>query len=262
MESGRRLSLVASTFASSLRRIGVLAASPSIAKPLFQPARKIETHERRTGVQGASLPPVVAGVIALWEGAKLTYRGRAESVRGQLEAFACAHDTLDSRRVTTVTWEAHPNPQAREAELHAEYVAGSRTLVGTYGLIHGNLVRTSALSNRPGSCVIARAPFVIVLDVCAELARRAPHFLLLCAGFQVDDLEKDSRRRAPLPRDPKLEIVHPDVEPLSDLRVAVVVDYLGNGLYVQLPIVTRHADSRSQATYLAAQKRKPPVQEH
>lgn len=98
----------------------------------------------------ALLAPVVAGVIALWEGAKLTYLGRAESVRGQLEAFACAHDTLDSRRVTTVTWEAHPNPQVREAELHAEYVAGSRSLVGTYGLIHGNLVRTFRLIEQAG----------------------------------------------------------------------------------------------------------------
>jgi hypothetical protein len=71
----------------------------------------------------ALLAPVVAGVIALWEGAKLAYLGRAESVRAQLEAFACEQqDRLD--RVTTVTWEAHPNPQVREAELHAEYVAG------------------------------------------------------------------------------------------------------------------------------------------
>jgi hypothetical protein len=98
----------------------------------------------------ALLAPVVAGVIALWEGAKLTYLGRAESVRGQLEALACEHDTLDSRRVTSVTWEAHPNPQVREAELYAEYVAGSRSLVDTYGSLHGNLVRTFRLIAQAG----------------------------------------------------------------------------------------------------------------
>jgi hypothetical protein len=75
----------------------------------------------------ALLAPLVAGVIALWEGAKLTYLGRAESVRGQLEAFAGGRD-FDSSGVTAVTWEAHPNPKVREAELHAEYVAGSRSL--------------------------------------------------------------------------------------------------------------------------------------
>ena len=55
----------------------------------------------------------------------------------------------------------------------------------------------------------------------------ARHFLLLCASFQVDDLEKDGHRGTPFPRDPKVEIVHADVEPFSDLRVAVVVDYVG-----------------------------------
>ena len=92
----------------------------------------------------ALFAPVVAGVIALWEGAKLTYLGRAESVRGQLEAIACEHDALDLRRVTTVTWEAHPNPQVREAKLHAEYVAGSRTLV----IAQAGKLRDSARSIR------------------------------------------------------------------------------------------------------------------
>ena len=57
-----------------------------------------------------------------------------------------------------------------------------------------------------------------------------------------------------MPRDPKVEIVRPDLQPLSDLRIAVVVDYLGDGLYVQLPIVARHAEIRSQATYPAGNR--------
>lgn len=93
----------------------------------------------------ALIAPFIAGVIGLWEGAKLLYLGRAECIRTRLSEAACGHDSLDSTRITAVTWEAHPNPAAREAELYAEYVSGSRSLLKTYGHMHGGLVRTFRL---------------------------------------------------------------------------------------------------------------------
>jgi hypothetical protein len=53
-------------------------------------------------------------------------------------------------------WEDHPNPAAREAELHAEYVNGSRSLLRTYGRRHGSRVRGSRLIARSQQTV-ARA---------------------------------------------------------------------------------------------------------
>jgi hypothetical protein len=66
------------------------------------------------------LAPVLAGVIGLWEGARLLYLGRAQSIRAALEALATEPHTLLGRRVTAVTWECHADPAAREAELYAE----------------------------------------------------------------------------------------------------------------------------------------------
>ena len=92
--------------------------------------------------------PLVAGVIGLWEGAKLLYLGRAQSIRAQLEALASEPHTLHPRRVTAVTWECHSDPAAREAELYVEYLDGSRSLLHTYGRAHGTVVRASQLIDR------------------------------------------------------------------------------------------------------------------
>jgi len=92
--------------------------------------------------------PLAAGVIGLWEGAKLLYLGRAHSIRGQLEVLASEPHTLHPRRVTAVTWECHSEPAAREAELYAEYLDGSRSLLHSYGRTHGTAVRTSQLIDR------------------------------------------------------------------------------------------------------------------
>lgn len=74
------------------------------------------------------LAPFLAGVIGLWEGAKLLYLGRAQSIRDRLETFASEPRTLDPSRVSAVTWECHPDPAAREAELYAEYLDGRQTV--------------------------------------------------------------------------------------------------------------------------------------
>jgi hypothetical protein len=92
----------------------------------------------------ALLAPLVAGVIALWEGGKLLYLGSARSIRARLEALV-AEKTLDSSGVTAVTWEAHANPALRETELHSEYASGSKNLLDTYGQLQGSLARTFRL---------------------------------------------------------------------------------------------------------------------
>jgi hypothetical protein len=80
----------------------------------------------KTGLTSiVGLAPCVGGVIALWEGAALLYLGRARSIRARLRTLASRNATLDSSRVTAVTWETHPNPMAREAELHAKYMSQS-----------------------------------------------------------------------------------------------------------------------------------------
>ena len=62
----------------------------------------------------AGLAPLVAGVIGLWKRGRLFYLGRADSIRERLLALA-----PDLNEITTVTWEAHADPAAREAELLA-----------------------------------------------------------------------------------------------------------------------------------------------
>ncbi|HEU4350989.1 MAG TPA: hypothetical protein VFR66_03855 [Burkholderiales bacterium] len=64
--------------------------------------------------------------------------------------------------------EDHPNPAAREAELHAEYVNGSRSLLQTYGRRHGSRVHGSRLIERSLQTV-ARAQ---------KLVERARHVCL------------------------------------------------------------------------------------
>lgn len=100
------------------------------------------------------LAPLVPGVIALWQGASLLYLARAESLRAGLERLARGHPALDAG-VTAVTWEAHANAAAREAELLAEYERASPALVARYGL-HGSLVRTARLVER-AKAAVARA---------------------------------------------------------------------------------------------------------
>ena len=94
------------------------------------------------------LAPLLAGVIGLWEGSKLLYLGQAPSIRAGLEALASEPHSLHRRHVTAVTWECHSDPAAREAELYAEYLDGSRSLLDTYGRAHGTLVRASQLVER------------------------------------------------------------------------------------------------------------------
>lgn len=72
-----------------------------------------------------ALAPALPGVISLWQHARLLYLGRARSICGRVEALLRGAEGIDPAQVTDVMWENHPNPAAREAELHAEYVNGS-----------------------------------------------------------------------------------------------------------------------------------------
>jgi hypothetical protein len=91
-----------------------------------------------------ALAPQVAGVIGLWDGAELLRLARAQSIRAWLERAA----RVDAGRVSAVTWEPHAHAAARQVELRAEYEAGSRSLLKTYGRCHGNRVRTCKLIER------------------------------------------------------------------------------------------------------------------
>ena len=55
-------------------------------------------------------------------------------------------------------------------------------------------------------------------------------------AFQLEDPKKDVGRGAVLPRNPTVEIVDADVEVQSELRVAVVVDHVGDGSCVEIPV--------------------------
>jgi hypothetical protein len=102
-------------------------------------------RERGLWARVAALAPLVPGVIGLWQQAKLLYLGQAESIQSRLLGLTEGEMGVDPARVTAVTWEAHPDPAAREAELLAEYAAASRSLRQTYGRFHGNLVRSARL---------------------------------------------------------------------------------------------------------------------
>lgn len=69
----------------------------------------------------AVLAPLLGGVIGLWKCGRLLYLGRAESIRERLRAFGDGGGGVPAEEVTAVTWEAHPDPVAREAELLAAY---------------------------------------------------------------------------------------------------------------------------------------------
>jgi hypothetical protein len=70
----------------------------------------------------AALAPLAAGVIGLWKGGELLYLGRARSIRERLLAVA-AEARLPA---DALTWEAHADPAAREAELLAELASAAR----------------------------------------------------------------------------------------------------------------------------------------
>jgi hypothetical protein len=127
----------------------------------------VNSSAAKTALQAAvGLAPALAGVIGLWEGARMLYLGRARSIRARLQAIAAGDEPLDAGRVTAVTWECHANPKAREAELCVQYMSGSRSLSDTYGRLHGNLVRTSWLIERAVQTVAnARS-------ICEAIARR------------------------------------------------------------------------------------------
>jgi hypothetical protein len=115
-----------------------------------------------------ALAPYLAGVIGLWQDTKLVYLGRADSIRARLATLA---ETLGRSLVTSVTWETHANPAARETELLAEYAAGSASLVTSYGRMHGRRVRTRRLIERAMQAVEQAR------SVCAQarlLRRRMP----------------------------------------------------------------------------------------
>lgn len=104
------------------------------------PAGRNRLHEAL-----ASLAPLLPGVLALWQGAKLLYLGRAAELRARLLAILDGRDAVTAAGVTAWTWEATDAPEAREAELLAEYTHGARSLNTTYGELHGGVVRASRL---------------------------------------------------------------------------------------------------------------------
>jgi hypothetical protein len=86
----------------------------------------------------AAFAPLLPGVIGLWRRAELVWLGRTTSIRAHLGALVASG-------ITAVSWEAHPDPAAREAELLAEVRNGSCSLLATYGRLHGSWVRTRCL---------------------------------------------------------------------------------------------------------------------
>jgi hypothetical protein len=107
----------------------------------------------------AALAPLVPGVIGLWQGGKLLYLGCTDSIAGRLRALAGRF----GEAITAITWEAHPEPARREAELLSEYENASSRLADRYGRIHGSQIRTARLVEKARTTV-ARA---------ATLRRRA-----------------------------------------------------------------------------------------
>lgn len=71
-----------------------------------------------------ALAPALPGVIGAWQDAKLLYVARAQCMRSHIESVIgnCARWP---GRVTAITWESHPDPAAREAELYAEHLSAS-----------------------------------------------------------------------------------------------------------------------------------------
>jgi hypothetical protein len=70
-------------------------------------------------------------------------------------------------------------------------------------------------------------------------------------AFQVDDAKKDVGRGTASPPKPAFEIVDAHVERQSNLGVAVVVDHIADGSYVQFSVGRLHAKKNPQALCLA-----------
>jgi hypothetical protein len=121
----------------------------------------------------AGLAPLLPGVIALWQGAKLLYLGGAASLRSEVRRLA---DEWGTRDITAVTWEKHDDPAARKVELFAEYERGMSSLPRTYGRLHGNLVRTARLIEKATE-TIARSSSLLdcARMVCANLRPAAAY---------------------------------------------------------------------------------------
>lgn len=64
----------------------------------------------------AALAPLLPGVIAVWDGTKLLYLGRADSIRDRLRTLE-EENRFDPARVTAVSWETRP-----DCALHAARV--------------------------------------------------------------------------------------------------------------------------------------------
>ena len=63
-------------------------------------------------------------------------------------------------------------------------------------------------------------------------------------AFELDDPAKDVGRGAIFPRGPTVEIVDADVDDQSNVRLAVVVDHICDGVYEEIPI---HAKALASA---------------
>lgn len=105
----------------------------------------------------AVLAPLLGGVLGLWKYGRLLYLGRAQSIRARLHDLADGQGGVRPEDVTAITWETHADPAEREAELLAEYRKASPALVERYGLMQGNLARTSRLREiSAAACALAR----------------------------------------------------------------------------------------------------------
>lgn len=96
----------------------------------------------------ASLAPLLPGVIALWQGTRLLYLEAAACLRSRIALLLGDGPTFDGEAIGTMTWEPHPDPAKRHAEIAAEYEEGSRSLAQAFGHVHGNRVRTDRLIAR------------------------------------------------------------------------------------------------------------------
>lgn len=75
---------------------------------------------------------------------------------------------------------------------------------------------------------------------CAASAMPTVHVLRLHFAFQLDNPEKYLGRGTALSGEPTVEIVGRDVKDQGDLPVAVVVDHIADGFYVEIS-VSHHA---------------------
>jgi len=91
----------------------------------------------------AAIAPLLPGVLGLWHGARLARLATTGCLRELMQRMARERGPCND--ITAVTWEAHPDPGARRAELLREYEDGGSSLPDTYGSMHGNLVRTRQL---------------------------------------------------------------------------------------------------------------------